>query len=361
MDVIGGTSSSSTKKIIWYENMDGLANFGEAHDITNGLYNQLTSLEIADFDGDNDIDILANSTNGFGWIENVDGQGNYVEFHSLPYVTGGFDSVSYPVDLDNDGDIDIISWRFDGTGQLIWFENLDGMGSFSSAEFLYALSSGRGKLLTAADMDLDGDIDIVLTNADSNENYMLWIENMGNANFGNATTITEDEWYYKIVLRDLDNDNDIDIAFTKYYQNSIGWIENIDGQGNFGPEIILSDDSLEANSVIISDLDGDTDKDIIASAHLDNKIAWYKNSLILSLYENNYLKFSLYPNPTNGLITIQSEEKISNIKIYNSLGQLMISNVFKNSIDISNLKPGVYFLNAFGINGTQGIVKIIKN
>ncbi len=360
MDVIGGAVSS----ILWYENMDGLGNFGEAQNVPNGI-NTLTSLEIADFDGDNDIDILFTTISNFGWIENVDGLGDYSVLHEIVLSSGGgaFNSKAYPADLDNDGDIDIISWQFDGGPKVIWFENLDGMGNFSPSNLIYDTNGGSSiEILSAADMDLDGDIDVIISSNNSNE-YFIWLENIdGLGNFGNPTTIvTGVSRPYDISLGDLDNDGDLDIGFTTTNEGRFGWFENIDGQGNFGPEIILYNDLYEGSSILVSDLNDDGDNDIIGASRLDSKIIWYGNSLILSLYENNPLKFLAYPNPTNDLITIQSETTISSIKIYNNLGQLVLSNGHKNSINISPLKSGIFFLNITDLNGTEGTTQVIKN
>lgn len=68
---------------------------------------------------------------------------------------------------------------------------------------------------------------------------------------------------------------------------------------------------------------------------------------------------TIYPNPTNGLITIESEEPIKIMAIYNLTGQLIISkqNVTnENFINIENLENGIYFLK---INDTS-TYKVIK-
>ncbi len=360
LDIIVGTFSSSSKVIIWYENLDGNGNFGEANDISNGLY-QLTSLEIADFDGDSDNDILFTTTSSFGWIENLDGLGNYGLVHLLSPINSSFESIAYPADLDNDGDMDIISWRFNRSGQVIWLENLDGTGNFNPHQLIFD-STGGGSInnLKAADMDGDGDVDIILGSTNPNE-HLLWVENLGNGNFGDATSFNVAQAPpTAIFLGDLDNDNDIDVVFASQYERKYGWKENLDGQGNFGSEIILSSGSLEPVSVFISDLDGDGDNDIVAASRLQNEIVWFENSPILSLYENNNLKFSAFPIPTNDFINIQSETTIAIIKIYNSLGQLVLSKNDSNTVDVSSLQSGIYFLNTTDNKGNQGTIRIIK-
>jgi len=362
IDLIAGTHSPNIKKIVWYENLDGLGNFGPVNDISNSVVNILTALEVADIDGDNDIDILFRSSSSFGWMENTDGLGNFNVQHDLPSFAGTY-SDTFPADLDNDGDIDILSLRFSGTGQATWLKNLDGMGNFSDEILIYQLAGGSVRLLNAVDMDMDGDMDVVIGATDSDEN-LIWVENTdGNGSFGNVTVITQEGLPNEVAFGDLDNDNDMDVAFTHYYQNKIGWIENIDGQGNFGAEIILTDNVYEANDVIITDLDGDLDMDIVASSYIDCQIIWYKNTFILSLLQNSTFSFSIYPNPTTQIVNIESATKIVGAKIYNHLGQLLLSVSDPNGINflnIENLSTGIYFLKVTDTTQKSSTKKFIK-
>lgn len=55
-------------------------------------------------------------------------------------------------------------------------------------------------------------------------------------------------------------------------------------------------------------------------------------------------KFTVFPNPTMGRVTISSETSIQNLIVLNSYGQLVMSNSGKNTIDISKLLDGLYTL-----------------
>ena len=60
-DVIA--SSNANQKVVWYENLDGLGNFGEAILITTQEVG-VTAIEIVDLDGDNDLDLVISSNSG---------------------------------------------------------------------------------------------------------------------------------------------------------------------------------------------------------------------------------------------------------------------------------------------------------
>lgn len=64
----------------------------------------------------------------------------------------------------------------------------------------------------------------------------------------------------------------------------------------------------------------------------------------------------LFPNPTSGIINITGLSVPANIKIYDLQGQLLKSFLqVQNTIDISNLHPGIYIMNI--ISGDKRLVK----
>ena len=67
-----------------------------------------------------------------------------------------------------------------------------------------------------------------------------------------------------------------------------------------------------------------------------------------------------YPNPATDFINIESKAKLSQVKIFNELGQLVLSTSNQTKIDISTLNQGVYYLKIKDENGDFGIEKIIK-
>lgn len=80
----------------------------------------------------------------------------------------------------------------------------------------------------------------------------------------------------------------------------------------------------------------------------------------LSINENfKNEKLIVFPNPTNGQLSIKSKNKIIAFEVINSLGQIVMKeNIFSNMIDISALKDGIYFLK-LKINEYEFITKTI--
>jgi hypothetical protein len=87
-----------------------------------------------------------------------------------------------------------------------------------------------------------------------------------------------------------------------------------------------------------------------------NKVTWHKSNNInnIGLEENNVeLRISLYPNPTSSQITIDSEEMIEEVTIFNICGELVQQEVSA-TFSVSTLSNGVYVMN---IQTNNGIVR----
>jgi len=107
-------------------------------------------------------------------------------------------------------------------------------------------------------------------------------------------------------------------------------------------------------------LDGDGDMDVLSASYFDDKIAWYENSPSLEVPENKLATFSVYPNPTSAYLTVLSIETITQIEIFNQFGQLVLSNSEQNTINISRVSSGVYFMKIKDENGNFGNLKVVK-
>ncbi len=82
-------------------------------------------------------------------------------------------------------------------------------------------------------------------------------------------------------------------------------------------------------------------------------------------FESNKL-LSIYPNPTNGIVTLTTESSnIQQIKIQNVIGELIFKENYDNQatikINISNYPTGTYFVRILDNNLNTSNVKLIKN
>jgi len=80
----------------------------------------------------------------------------------------------------------------------------------------------------------------------------------------------------------------------------------------------------------------------------------------LSVDEFSLVGISIFPNPTNGVITFKNIEKDYNVAVFNILGQKLKDqtiNRTENTMDVSNLSTGTYFVK---FNGVDAVLKFIK-
>ncbi len=248
----------------------------DSHPDVSGPYNLVS----ADIDGDGDKDIVATSTNGdkVVWFENLDGQGNFSE----PRIIAS--NLEYTLDIavadvDGDGDLDVIAVStFDN--KIVWFENL-GLGTFGSLQLIATLQGAQ--TVQAKDIDGDGDIDIIV----GGDNKVIWLENLdGLGTFGPEKIVTNNVVSTEsIEVVDVDGDGDMDVVVADWLGDKVAWYENIDGQGTFGPERIIANETTGTHTIVVKDINNDGNLDVV-SVYGEDSMAWFKNTDGLGSYGN---------------------------------------------------------------------------
>ncbi len=339
--------SANDHKLGWYENLDGQGNFGKYQLIITDNYD-ISGSDTGDIDGDGDIDIITSLRfeEIIVWQENIDGLGDFSTQHIIynEFMGSGWVHVE---DLDNDGDLDVISGSRDvSDNEIVWFENLNSLGSFGEKQ-LITTNIDVIKDIHSADIDGDGDMDVL--SASRNDGKVAWYENTdGQGTFGDQKLISgPDELYaFSVYTTDLDNDGDLDVISGRG-DDFVTWYKNLDGLGNFSEGIIISTDVDGVTSVFAADLNNDGFEDVLSASYFDNKIAWYENTGELGINEVAEPQLSLYPNPVTDILSINNSNthSIGSIIVYNILGKIVIQrNSVTQYIDVSNLQSGVYFV-----------------
>lgn len=80
---------------------------------------------------------------------------------------------------------------------------------------------------------------------------------------------------------------------------------------------------------------------------------------VLSSDQFDKPQIALFPNPTNGIVTVSNDGSIENLTVYDQVGRLVIHKNSTNTIDLTDLSNGVYLVK--GEIATQAFTqKIIK-
>jgi hypothetical protein len=246
--------------------------FSETNIATTAAAPELS--QTADLDGDGDQDMVYSifSSDRIVWIEN-DGTGNFVGGEKLISTLADGPSSLFSADLDNDGDIDVMSASFLDK-KIAWYEN-DGLGNFGVQQIISS-SVNSANFVYASDLDSDGYLDVLSISLINDE--IAWYKNDGSANFGTQRIISSTANGANCVYAsDLDDDGDFDILSSSFNDDKIAWYENTDGMGTFGGEQIITTLADRASYVYSADLNNDGSMDVLSSSLDDNKIAWYEN------------------------------------------------------------------------------------
>jgi len=272
-DVLSASSGDDT--IAWYENTDGNGTFGTQRIITT-LTDGPVSVYATDIDGDGDQDVLSASLfdDRIAWYENSDGNGTFGTQQTITTLADRAASV-FAADIDGDGDQDVLSASADDD-KVAWYENTDGNGTFGTQQIISS-SVNHATTVYATDIDGDGDQDVLSASVFS-DYIVLFVNTDGNGTFGGQYTITtltnSPQSVYAI---DVDGDGDQDVLSASYQDDKIAWYENTDGNGIFGPQQIITNFANGANRVYASDIDGDGDQDVL-STDQSGFVVWYENT-----------------------------------------------------------------------------------
>ena len=192
----------------------------EATTVIEGL-GRTVCAEPGDLDGDGDEDLtlceFGHDEGTVSWLENK--EGNWTQ-HILDPRPGSIQAI--PVDVDGDDDLDIVAVLSQNVEEVMLYRN-DGTGNFTSESLYHSNLTYYGMSgLRIADLDKDGDSDIIFTNGDTmdfdtpsgiNPNQLhgvAWLENNGEGEF-NYHDLTRNWGAYDTALSDVDNDGDLDI------------------------------------------------------------------------------------------------------------------------------------------------------
>ncbi|MBL7068553.1 MAG: VCBS repeat-containing protein [Candidatus Omnitrophica bacterium] len=279
IDVAGCGGAGNT--VSWWENDGSPRQSSWTENIVNLNFTGASFVYACDIDSDGDIDLLgtADIDNDIAWWANdanlASGNVGFLAEQKIDDFLNGASSVSSS-DIDTDGDNDVV-----GTARLaddlIWWESDGSPANGGWTEHVLDTNFDGAKDNTTADLDRDGDIDIVAVS--SNDDELAWWENNGSESFTKRSIDTGFDGANSVFIIDLDTDGDLDIAATAGQGDDVAWWANDGSPANGGWVKSTVDGNFNgATDVHCVDLDRDGDIDILATADIDDDVAWWDNN-----------------------------------------------------------------------------------
>lgn len=284
--------------VLWFEN-SGSPNDGQLwkrHVITTNLPGAY-DVALADFNSDGHLDVAGSSWvlgNQFAWFEN---SGNPTDGEWTKHIIEADvpeTRTMRAADFDSDGDPDLLG-TIRKNNETVWYENKRVGDSLTWSRHVIDNQSRCPTHGNPADMDGDGDLDVVLAlgfifNPESDDPshstrredcQVVWYENDLPRSGPWKKHVVESKFddAFEATAADLDGDGDIDIAATTWRNpGRVAWFENTGDPHKGWKRHMLKENWRSANQVIIADMNGDGKPDIIACAERGSvEVLWWRN------------------------------------------------------------------------------------
>jgi len=217
-------------------------------------------------------------------------------------------------------------------------------------------------------LDLTGIEDFVaLEVLDVSGNYLTDLDVSSNVQLKELYCNSNSAWFsMSFISLDLSNNVNLELL----HGENLVYLETLNVKNGNNPILLVSlscnfegepCELTELNCVMV-------DNEAAATNNEPPYLSWfiqaddyfYSEDCSLGIADDLQTQFVLFPNPANNLIRIETDYSINSIKIFNTLGRLVLEQINpSNQIDVSNLSTGLLFVKLETDKGfiTKKIVK----
>lgn len=244
---------------------------------------------LGDVDGDGDLDLLISNHETPNQLYLNNGQGLFTPMTPNPMEADTkYNFFVALADVDGDQDLDLIALN-GGKNDKIFFNDSNKQPkaqlknltqvipnktnnqpqlldtSILSSSPIVIPTNKKGDDLAAADIDNDGDIDLVVSYEAQSQSFLTFYRNNGQGELSLASELVNsvEDAARSLLFADIDGDSKPDLLVG--HRKQLITLHHNNGDGTFAEGIDVGLKADHTNELIVSDIDGDGDPDLIAA------------------------------------------------------------------------------------------------
>lgn len=280
--------------------------------VVTGLF-EVDALAAGDLDRDGDLDVAglargsALGAKDLVWWELAAAGATWTQ-HPVAAGVSGVGEVEV-VDLDADSDLDLV------VDNLVWYRNDGGSPPVWTAELITGVGALTLESIALGDLDSDFDLDLAVVKATASGPALAWLENdlAGTGTWVEEPILAADPstGFADLGLADLDGDGDPDLVagLEGVAGDRVAWFENdLDGLGSWALHPLPPPQLIPAQGfrILTADFDRDGDPDVVAGEDAARFASWLNGGGQFALATTSAAPTSLSPGEEGAVLAIDT-------------------------------------------------------
>lgn len=364
-------SSQNQNKVVYFLS-DGAGGFGTETPIDASILAP-GEVKAGDINLDGNIDIVVPSFSEFKsvWYQG-DGMGGFSAEQTIQIDAGGVDTPYFVdiADYDGDTDLDVLIgiFNFPAPQRIEIYYNQyieSGSTAVSWIKDTQTVDNTLSRIINIAfaDVNNDSQLDVISTDITSGE--VTWYNKVKNGT-STPTVISDASIIGNPALAfvvDIDGDTLNDVIVTDFSSgdDAIIWFKGNSLTGPDATPTIITDNNFQMVDIAVADFDNDMDNDIASVGNFSDTVFWYPNNLFtLGLTGETIDGLKIYPNPTSNILNISSNRAdVLNLVVIDVLGKEVLKESVQSmtTLDVSQLQNGLYIIKFEGSDTTYKFIK----